>query len=210
MNKNNLEIIENFLSLSVNNTLLINQVSEEIYFFYIFVIKEFANKFNIKITYDTKINNFDISNDLFETKEVIIFNFSSAKIIEEVASKAFKKIIFTDYKNYKKLVHKYETVNSYNFEKDLKNFLIKYNNINDDELFNYCLSYPYLTYSELSKYKLNKSNYPIEPIKANNSNFILQIRKEIFLLKKNKMNIKDLFMELKKEANYKKFNFLTY
>ena len=41
-------------------------------------------------------------------------------------------------------------------------------------------------------------------------NFILQIRKEIFMSKKSRINIKELFFKLKKEALYKKFNFLAY
>ena len=50
MIKNNIEILENFLSSEKNKTLLINQVSDEIYFFYEFVLREFSNKYQIKIS----------------------------------------------------------------------------------------------------------------------------------------------------------------
>ena len=41
-------------------------------------------------------------------------------------------------------------------------------------------------------------------------NFILQVRKEIFMSKKSNINIKELFYKLKKEVMYKKFSFLAY
>mgnify|MGYP007000044392 len=80
--------------------------------------------------------------------------------------------------------------------------------IQNEELISYCLSHPYFTLSELSKYKVNKSNYSAYPIKSDTHNFILQIRKEIFMSKKTNTNIKELFNKLKNEVKYKKFSFL--
>ena len=37
-----------------------------------------------------------------------------------------KKIILTDYKNYKKFKNNHLLVNGYNFEKDIRSFLVKY------------------------------------------------------------------------------------
>ena len=44
MNNNNIKIIEKFLDADNNDTLIINQVSEEIGQFYYLVVKEFSKK----------------------------------------------------------------------------------------------------------------------------------------------------------------------
>lgn len=210
MKKNSIEKIYDFLSTDKETTLLVNQISDEIYCFYDFVIREFTNKLNIKINYNTDPNQIKISNELFEIKKVSIHNLNSIKRIEEFCYKDFKKIIFTDYKCYKKLLNQYTTINGYDFERDLKIFLDNYYNIDDKELINYCITKPYLMFSEISKYSINKVDYLADPIKRDNDNSILQIRKEIFNSKKSNINIKEFFFKLKKEALYKKFNFLVY
>ena len=210
MKKNNIELIESFLSSTKDKTLLINEVNDEIYSFYNYVIKEFSNKLDIRVINNINPDNIKNSNELFIDRKVNIFDLNNAKRIEEVAGKEFQKIIFTDYKNYKKLYGKYRTINGYEFERDLKIFFKNYNDIQNEELISYCLSHPYFTLSELSKYKINKSNYSTYPIKSDTHNFILQIRKEIFMLKKTNTNIKELFNKLKNEVKYKKFSFLTY
>ncbi len=208
--KNNIELIESFLSSAKDKTLLVNGISDEIYSFYNFVIKEFANKLDIKVINNMNLDEIKVSNELFIHKKVNILNLNNTKRIEEVGEKEFQKIIFTDYKNYKKLLGKYQIINGYEFERDLKMFFENYNDIQNEELINYCLSHPYLSLSELSKYKVNRSNYSTYPIKSDTHNFILQIRKEIFMSKKNNINIKGLFDKLKREVRYKKFSFLTY
>ena len=76
----------------------------------------------------------------------------------------------------------------------------KYDNIfsskvlSDEDVYNYQQAYKF---QEKCKWK-----------SANN--FILKIRKEIFISKKSNINIKEFFLKLKKEALYKKFNFLAY
>ena len=209
MSKNNIELIESFISNDEDKTLLINQVSEEIYYFYEFVIKNFTNKSDIKISYKAKPDDIKDSNELFESKELAIFNLNNTKLIEEIASRRFQKIIFTDYKNYKKLIRKYIVVNGYDFVKDLKIFFSNYFDINNENLINFCISQPYLIQSELSKYQIN-SHYSADTKTNDTFNFILQIRKEIFIAKKSGVNIKELFMKLKNEVKYKKFSFLTY
>ena len=52
MKKNSIEKIYDFLSTDKETTLLVNQVSDEIYCFYDYIIKEFTNKLNIKINYN--------------------------------------------------------------------------------------------------------------------------------------------------------------
>ena len=210
MKKNNIEKIKDFLSLNEDATLLVNQVNEEIYCFYSYVIREFSNKFDLKINKDVSYNENNFSNDLFGDKSVNIHNLNNIKHIEEIGKKDFKKIIFTDYRAYKKLFNKYTTINGYDFEKDLKIFFNNYCNINDEELISYCISKPYFTFSEVSKYNVNKSNYLTDPMQKDADNFILQVRKEIFMSKKSNINIKELFYKLKKEVMYKKFSFLAY
>ena len=107
-------------------------------------------------------------------------------------------------------MNQYTTINGYDFERDLKIFLDNYYNIDDKELINYCITKPYLIFSEISKYCINKVDYLADPIKRDTDNSILQIRKEIFISKKSNINIKEFFFKLKKEALYKKFNFLVY
>ena len=43
-----------------------------------------------------------------------------------------------------------------------------------------------------------------------NTNFILDIRKKLFILKRNHESIKKIYFYLKEELKYKKFNFLVY
>ena len=81
--------------------------------------------------------------------------------------------------------------------------------INNNFLLDYCISHPYLIFSEVTKYTINDDNY-ITSMDANEiSNFILETRKKIHNLKNSNVDIKRLFLELKKEVNYKKFSFLT-
>ena len=64
--------------------------------------------------------------------------------------------------------------------------------------------------SEATKYKVNKSGYITDAKNKALNNLILEIRKDIFSLRKSKIDIKELFSKIKNEAMYKKFNFLAY
>ena len=64
--------------------------------------------------------------------------------------------------------------------------------------------------SEATKYKVNKSGYIADAKNKSINNFILEIRKDIFNLKKSRVDIKRLFSKIKIESIYKKFNFLIY
>ena len=118
-------------------------------------------------------------------------------------------MIFTDYKNFKKFKHNYINLNGYDFEKDLYSLINTLFNINNEELFNYCVGQPSFVYSELTKFSVNSEKYTIDTPINNTNNFILEIRKNIFNIKKSQINIKNLYLELKYEAQYKKFSFLT-
>ena len=204
----NIKLIINFLKSNEKN-LLINQVSDEIGCFYDLVIRELSIGIGVKLVNEISEGNND-ANDLFDDdKKIFIMKISNNKQIEEITKKNYQKIIFTDYKNYKKYIKKYIVINGYDFEKDVKSYIYEYCKVNNEDLLNYIISQPYFTQSEINKYRVNKSGYLIDNgIKDNN--FILDIRKDIFVLKKNRYDIKKLFDFIKKEARHKKLNFLTY
>ena len=65
-----------------------------------------------------------------------------------------------------------------------------------------------MIYSETQKYLISKkykSDY-----NEKDKDFILNIRRNIFQIKKESFNPKKIYDELKNEARYKKLNFLTY
>ena len=101
------------------------------------VISNMANNLDIKIIKELENEKFDNTNDLFEHRKVHIFNIVGTKTIEEILSKDFSKIIITDYKNYKKYLKKYEVINGYEFESDLKYYLEDCLNIMNEDIFNY-------------------------------------------------------------------------
>ena len=206
---NNINKNKNFIINEENKSLLINQVSDDIGEFYLQVIKNFTEEIGVKLLKEIDDNNSD-TNDLFVKREIQIFHMTSAKSIEEVFKKNSQKIIISDYKNYKKYFNKCETVNGYEFENDIKYYLMDYLKINHEDLINFCISQPYLTNSEILKFTVNKNNYVVDSLVHEMDNFILEIRKEVYRLKRKDINAKKLFFILKNEVKYKKFNFLTY
>ena len=209
MIKNNIEILENFLSSEKNKTLLINQVSDEIYFFYEFVLREFSNKYQIKISNNIDFTSINETGELFGNRTIHVFKTNISKNIEGLIGESFQKIIFTDYKNYKKFNLSNIFINGYNFEKDMRHFIKTHLKINNNFLLDYCISHPYLIFSEVTKYAVNDDNYITSMGTNEISNFILETRKKIYKLKNGNIDIKKLFIELKKEVDYKKFSFLT-
>ena len=207
MKKNNIDLIHNFLEGN-NLKLLVNQVNDEIGCFYEVIIKSMSKKIDIQILDDSNLIN--DNNDLFGGKKIYLTNSNNSKLIEQISNTNSQNIIFTDYKNYKKFFKKFILINGYDFEKDLKYYLETFLEIKNDELFNYCLSYPHLIFSETSKYIINNMNYSADYIVNEKENFILKVRKDIFRLKKSQIDVKQLFFKLKTEMIYKKFNFLAY
>ena len=210
MSKNNIEKIKDFLTSKESNTLLINPTSEEISCFYECVFRELSAIYNIKLSNEEYSKEKEISDDLFGTKKIYLYNITNSKQIEEIEKLSFQKVIFTDYKNYKKFIKKYVCVNGYDFEKDIKIFLEDHLSISDQSFIEHCISQPHLTFSEISKYNINNKNYNIGSPITGEGNFILEIRKDIFKLKRSQADIKKLFSKIKSEVKYKKFNFLTY
>ena len=205
----NIENISNFLSMKENNYLLINQVSDEIGIFYLHVIQFFSTSSGININLNADVDNISTNNDLFELKKINVFNTTSTKKIDQILSSDDKSIVFSDYKNFKKYQKNYQTINGYNFSNDLKTFVKETLKIENQSLVEICTKNPQLILSETSKYLLNKDNYLKDMAVDFEVNKILEIRKKIFELKKSD-NIQKLFLAIKEEVNYKKFNFLTY
>ena len=202
-------LIEKFL-ISNEETLLINQVSDELGIFYLSIIKYYADKQGIKINVDDNNETKGAEDDLFGQKEIKIFIITNTKKLATTLNSVKKKIIFTDYKNYKKLNSNFNNINGYKFEQDIVFFIRDELKINNDELLYFCKNNPVLLFSEISKYLVNNNQYSSDQTLVDEKNHILDIRRSIFENKKNNFNIKNLYLNIKKEAEYKKLNFLTY
>ena len=201
--------IEKFL-ISNEETMLINQVSEELSIFYLSIIKYYADKQGIKINIEDNYEAMGSEDDLFGQREIKIFIITNTKKLGTALNSVKKKIIFTDYKNYKKLNTNFTSINGYKFELDVVFFIRDVLKINNDELLYYCKNNPVLLFSEISKYLINNDQYSSDRTLVDEKNHILDIRKSIFENKKNNFNIKNLYQNIKKEAEYKKLSFLTY
>ena len=210
MTLNNIEIIKKFFSSNKDKTLLINKVSEDIGCFYELLLEEISSVYQIKIDKLSDSVYSSASNDLFQERKVLLANLTNSKQIDELSKNEHQKIIITDYKNFKKYQNKFLVINGYQYERDIIYFLKNIYNISDESLINYCLSLPYFTISEATKYEVNKSGYITDAKSKGLDNFILEIRKDIFKLKKSQIDIKKLFSKIKSEVMYKKFNFLIY
>ena len=202
-------LIEKFL-VSNEVTLLINPVSDELGIFYLSIIKYYADKQGIKINADNNNETVSAEDDLFGQKEIKIYNITNTKKLTTALSSVKKKIIFTDYKNYKKMNSNLNSINGYQFEHDIIFFIRDELKINNDELLHYCKNNPVFLFSEISKYLINNNQYSSDQTLVDEKNHILDIRKSIFENKKNNFNIKSLYLNIKKEAEYKKLSFLTY
>tara|TARA_B100000575_G_scaffold174094_1_gene139522 strand:- start:3321 stop:3944 length:624 start_codon:yes stop_codon:yes gene_type:complete len=206
--KNNIDKL-NFFFQSKEKELLINQVNEIISSFYIGVIKHISIRDNINISLNGDESKDDIG-DLFGRSNIDVYNLTNSKKIEILLQSQNKKIILTDYKNYKKFNKNFLSINGYECEKDITTFIKNELNIDNMELINFCKNYPVLLFSETSKYLINNDGYINDQLSFNEKNHILELRKSIFSLKKDGIKIKTLFSKIKTEAIYKKLNFLIY
>ena len=93
-NKNNIEKIKQFLSIKKNDTLLINQVDEEIGSFYELVIKEISKEIDIKISFNTDKIDPGETSDLFQEEKIYLYHLTNSKQIEEIAKKKLQKNYF--------------------------------------------------------------------------------------------------------------------
>ena len=206
---NNVINIKKFFDKSGEAKLLINQVSEEIGFFYIGLVENESHTKNIKLKY---LDNFtkETITDLFIGDPINVCFTNNAKIIDKHINSDSKCIIYTDYRNFKKYSNSTLSVNGYNYAKDIEFYIREILGINNYDIVDFCLRYPYLTFSEISKYLINSSNYIKENNGKRTDNFILEIRKDLFSLKKNQRGPFEIYSNLKEEVKYKKFSFLAY
>ena len=207
--KNQISIIKDFIGSNEEN-MLVNQVNDEIAIFYLGVLKHYAKNQGIKISNNTLAEEALSEEDLFGTKTIQTYNIANAKKLDAILDSHSKKIVFTDYKNYKRINSKLISINGYQFEKDVVFFIKNELNINNDELLDYCKHNPALLFSETSKFLINSNQYSRDRSLIEDKNHILDIRKIIFENKRNNLNIKVLYQSIKKEAEYKKLSFLTY
>lgn len=212
MKAKNINFIENFISEETeNNTIIINQVSDEIGSFYEYVIKEIGQIKKTKIiTSFFSDEHFKETSDLFQNRNVYVYTLSNSRQIKEIAKKKYSKFILTDYKNFIKFKKEFTSLNGYDFEMDIDYYFKNYLKINDDLLINYCLSHPYFINSEVSKFNVNSDNYSIDTVINISKNFILKNRSDVFKMKSSNRNLKDILEKIKEEVTYKKFNFLAY
>ena len=207
--KNQVLLIKEFISSSENN-IVINQVNDDISIFYLSLIKYFANNQGIRVNIDNDIDTIATEDDLFGTKTIQTLNITNAKKLDNMLNSHNKKIIFTDYKNYKRLSPKLNSINGYQYENDITFFIRNELNIVNDELLYYCKNNTALLFSETSKYLINSNQYSSDRSLTEDKNHILDIRKSIFEIKRNNFNIKGLYQNIKQEAEYKKLSFLTF
>ena len=204
----NITLIRKFLSSSENH-LIINQVNENIGLFYIYLIQFLALDQKLSVYMSEEIND-QISNDLFGETKIPIIKTTSTNKIKDILSSNQKKIVITDYKNYKKFTNQVTLINGYDHAKDIKYFIEENLKIENDNLLSYCIEAPIFIYSETSKFLVNKHDYYSDQLGQKENNFILEIRKTIFDIKNKNKNIKNLYDKIKEEFKYKKFNFLAY
>lgn len=210
MNKiNQIKLIKKFIT-SDEKTIVVNQVNDNLEAFYLTIFKYFADQKNIKIKSNILNDSVFIEDDLFGVKTIEVYNITNSKKITSILNSNKKKIIFVDYKNYKKIDIKNYKINSYLFENDIDFFISDELKINNKELLYYCKNNPSLILSETTKYLINNNRYTHDDILIDQRNHILEIRKAIFENKRSNLNIKNLYLNIKKESRYKKFSFLTY
>jgi len=206
---NNIDLIENFLTSGKDNHLIINKVSEEICIFYKYIIFELCEKKRINVV-QSDVEELIETKDLFKGHELKLCISNNTKTIEKILSKKVKYILITDYRSYKKYSKKISSVNGYNYDKDIKYYIRNKLSIDNLSLLEFCVSAPELAFSEISKFLVNSNGYVRETKIKEKNNSILELRKELYNLKREGGDLKSLYKNLKNEAKYKKFNFLTF
>ena len=207
--ENQIYLLKKFIK-SNEDTIVINLIDENITILYLYFIRYFADKQGVKINTNINTETKLIEDDLFGLKQIQIFNVTSQSKLIKAMDMKDKKIVFTDYKNYKRIDSKITKISSYQYENDISFFIKEELNIDNDELIYFCKNNPVLLFSETTKYLINNSQYSNDQSLIEEKNHVLEIRKKIYEIKRNNSEIKSLYQNIKKEAEYKKFNFLAY
>ena len=206
---NNIAIIKDFLDGKNENKLIINQVSDQIGVFYSCLIDYLCSKSKIVIARDQNLETTK-TQSLFIENNVFIHYSNNKKDIDKFMKMKDKVIIISDYRVFKEYSKKILSVNGYNYIKDIRYFIKNEFKINNLNVLEFCMNNPHLAFSEISKYQTNSHGYISDATISEESNFILNIRKQLFNLKRNDSDTRSIYENLKKEVLYKKFNFLIY
>ena len=206
---NNIAIIKDFLDSKNENKLIINQVSDQIGVFYSCLIDYLCSKSKIVIARDQNLETTK-TQSLFIENNVFIHYSNNKKDIDKFMKMNDKVIIISDYRVFKEYSKNILSVNGYNYIKDIRYFIKNEFKINNLNVLEFCMNNPHLAFSEISKYQINSHGYISDATINEETNFILNIRKQLFNLKRNSSDTKSIYENLKKEVLYKKFNFLIY
>ena len=206
---NNIAIIKDFLDSKNENKLIINQVSDQIGVFYSCLIDYLCSKSKIVIARDQNLETTK-TQSLFIENNVFIHYSNNKKDIDKFMKMNDKVVIISDYRVFKEYSKKILSVNGYNYIKDIRYFIKNEFKINNLNVLEFCMNNPHLAFSEISKYQINSHGYISDTTINEESNFILNIRKQLFNLKKSDSDTRSIYENLKKEVLYKKFNFLIY
>ena len=206
---NNIILIKNFLDGKNENKLIINQVSDQIGVFYSCLIDYLCSKSKIVIARDQNLETTK-TQSLFIENNVFIHYSNNKKDIDKFMKMNDKVIIISDYRVFKEYSKKILSVNGYNYIKDIRYFIKNELKIDNLSVLEFCMNNPHLAFSEISKYQINSHGYISDATINEESNFILNIRKQLFNLKRNDSDTRSIYENLKKEVLYKKFNFLIY
>ena len=207
---NSIQKILEFLSFKKSNTLIINEVSEEIGLFYLYVIERVAINEGIEIKISDIKRDISISEDLFFKPRVFLFKNIDQKNIKKIDNQNIYKIFTTNYKNYKAAPNSYLKVNGYEFKKDIDYYITNVLKFNNKIMINFIQDHPSYFYSEISKYEINKDEYRKNINIYSHEDQIKDVRLSIYNLKVNNFDLRKYYNFLKKEAHLKKFNFLTF
>ena len=101
--------------MSDETNILINEISEETTICYLNIIEYFVRKNKSRLSFSEEEDN--QTEDLFNEPKIYIFKTANTKKIDSLLDTKLKKIIFTDYKNFKKFKQNIVTLNGYDIER---------------------------------------------------------------------------------------------
>ena len=205
----NISKIKDFIINDNESKMIVNQVSDNIGLFYNSLITNFCDTEKIRLVNNSGLEIIE-SQNLFLDKEIKLFISKNKSLVAKMLEMNDKIIVISDYKTFKQFTNRALSINGYEYHNDIKDYIRNEHKIGNLNLIEFCITNPHLAFSEISKYLINSYGYIKDTGISEKNNFILDLRKELFDLKRNNRNIKSIYENLKKEIKYKKFNFLTY
>ena len=206
---NNISKIKDFIINENESKMIINQVSDNIGLFYNSLITNFCDTEKIRLVNNSGLEIIE-SQNLFLNKEIKLFISKNKSLVAKMLEMNDKIIVISDYKTFKQFTNRTLSINGYEYHNDIKDYIKNEHKIGDLNLIEFCITNPHLAFSEISKYLINSNGYIKDTDISEKNNFILDLRKKLFNLKRNNGNVKSIYENLKKEIKYKKFSFLIY